>query len=89
MPSASTKIDATYLIMIGDRSISHTPPFILTYDIYNKNVHNCLIDSGASSNIMPKLVCARFNITPKSYPVHIVKLDITRVEVVGEIHSAP
>ena len=57
-PSPSTKIDPTDIIMIGDRSISHTPPFLLTYEIFNKNVHNCLIDSGASSNIIPKSVCS-------------------------------
>ena len=85
-PSPSTKIDATNLIMIGDRSISHTPPFILTCEIYNKNFHNCLIDSGASSNIMPKSVCANLNINPQSSHVHIVQLDITKVEVVGEIN---
>jgi hypothetical protein len=43
------------LILIGSRS--HTPPFLLTFEIFNKNVHNCLVDSGASSNIMPNSVC--------------------------------
>ena len=86
-PSPSEKIDASDLIMIGDRSISHTPPFLLTYEIYNKNVHNCLIDSGASSNIMPKSVCAKLNITPQSSLVHIIQLDRTRVEVLGELKS--
>ena len=41
-PSPSMKIDDTDLIMIGDQSISHTPTFLLTYEIYNKNVHNYL-----------------------------------------------
>ena len=53
-PTPSTKVDSTNLIIIVDRSISHKPPFLLTYEIFNKNVHNCLIDSRASSNIMPK-----------------------------------
>lgn len=52
-----------------------------------KSIHNCLIDSRASSNIIPKLVCAKLNITPKSSLVHIVQLDRTKVEVVGEINS--
>ena len=45
-------------ILIEDRSNSHTPPFLLTFELFNKNVHNCLVDSGASSNTMPKLVCS-------------------------------
>ena len=63
-PSSTNKVNTNDLVLIGDRSISHTPPLILTYEIFNKNVHNCLIDSGASSNIMPRIVCTKLNITP-------------------------
>ena len=45
------KIDPNDIALIGGRSRSHTPPFRLTYEIFNKNVHNCLVDSGASMNI--------------------------------------
>jgi hypothetical protein len=38
---------------IGAYSKSQVPPFLLTYEIFNFNVHNFLADSGASSNIMP------------------------------------
>jgi hypothetical protein len=31
----------------------NVPPFLLTFEIFNKNVHNCMVDSGASSNVMP------------------------------------
>lgn len=51
------RVEATDVVLIGDRSNSHTPPFLLTYEIYNRNLHNCLIDSGASSNIIPTSVC--------------------------------
>jgi len=60
----SDKVDATDVVLIGDRSNSHTP-FLLTYEIYNRNFHNCLIDSGASSNIMKALVCSKLNIEPR------------------------
>jgi len=46
-PPPSEKVSPDDLMFIGDRSKSHTPPFLLTYEIFNKNVHNCLIDSGA------------------------------------------
>jgi hypothetical protein len=29
------------------------PPFLLTFEVFNINLHNCLVDSGASSNVMP------------------------------------
>ena len=86
-PSCSNKVNPTDLVLIGDRSISHTPPFLLTYEIFNKNVHNCLVDSGASSNIMPRTVCTKLNITPQKSVVHIVQLDRTKVEVLREMIS--
>ena len=71
-PSSSNKVNSTYLVLIGDRSITHTPPILLTYDIFNRNIHNCLVDSGASPNIMPRTVCTKLNITPQKSVVHIV-----------------
>ena len=46
-----------YGAAIGQRSISVTPPFLLTFEIFNNNVHNFMVDSSASSNVMPFLVC--------------------------------
>ena len=43
--------------LIGKNSKSTTPPFLLTFEIFNRNVHNCMVDSGASSNVMPLSVC--------------------------------
>jgi len=80
-------VEATDAVLIGDRSNSHTPPFLLTYEIYNRNLHNCLIDSGASSNIMPASVCSKLNIEPQKSAIHIVQLDRTKVQVLGEINS--
>ena len=37
----------------GGKSRSQTLPFFMSFEIFNHNVHNCLIDSGASSNVMP------------------------------------
>ena len=33
--------------LISRKSISQTPPFILTFYIFNRNVHNCLVEIGA------------------------------------------
>jgi hypothetical protein len=31
----------------------NVPPCLLTFEIFNGNAHNCMVDSGASSNVMP------------------------------------
>ena len=69
------KIDPNDIALIGGRSRSHTPPFLLTYEIFNKNVHNCLVDSGASTNILPRSICAKLNVQPQKSAVCIVQLD--------------
>ena len=35
-------------MLIGRKSRSQTLPFLLTFEIFKQNVHNCLVDSGAS-----------------------------------------
>jgi hypothetical protein len=47
---------------IGTHSKSQTPPFLLTFEIFNFNVHNCLVDSCASSNVMPYYICQNINV---------------------------
>ena len=42
---------------IGQRLKYVIPPFLLTFEIFNNNVHNCMVDFGASSNVMPYSVC--------------------------------
>ena len=44
---------------IGGKSKNKNPPFLLTFEIFNHNVHNCLVDSGASVNVMPISVCKK------------------------------
>jgi len=83
----SGRVEAIDTILIGDISNSHTPPFLLTYEIYNRNLHNYLIDSGASSNIMLASVCSKLNIEPQKSSIHIVQLDRTKVQVLGKINS--
>ena len=39
-------------VLIGRKSRSQTPPFLLTFEIFNRNVHDCLVDDGALSNVM-------------------------------------
>ena len=47
---------------IGEgRARFKTPPFLLTLEILNHKVHNCLVDSGSSMNVMPLTVCKKIN----------------------------
>ena len=40
------------------------PPFFLSIKIYGKNLHNCLINLGASCNVMPLSIAQRLVVTP-------------------------
>ena len=72
-PSTSLdRIDPTDIALIGGRSKSHTPPLLLTFEIFNRNLHNYLVDSGASSNILRRTVCAKLNVQPQKFVVRIV-----------------
>jgi hypothetical protein len=51
-------------VLIERKSKSHTLPFLMTFDIFNQYVHNCLVDSGVSSNVIPYLVCKKLNEKP-------------------------
>ena len=49
----------------GGKSKSITLLFFLTFDIFNHNVHNCLVDLGAFANVIPLSVCKKINGQPK------------------------
>ena len=50
-------------------------------------MHNCLVDSGASANVMPLSVCKRINKKPKPSNGKIIQLDRTTIKVVGEMED--
>lgn len=86
-PHVNSLFDSSDVILIGDMSNSHTPPFPLTFEIFNKNVHNFLVDLRASSNIMPYSVCLKLNISPQKFIVHIVQLNRKKGKIIGEMNS--
>jgi len=85
--SIKNKIDPTDIALIGGRSKSHTLPFLLTSEVFNKNSHNYLVDSSASSNTLHKTVCAKLNVQPQKFALQIVQLDRSQVEVIGELNQ--
>jgi hypothetical protein len=58
----SAAINAKSIVIFSKSQIQ---PFLLTYEIFNFNVHNCLADSGASSNIMHFFVFQKKNVVIK------------------------
>jgi hypothetical protein len=61
--------------IIGKRSKSMTPPLLLTFQIFNMNVYNCLVGSSASSNVIPYVVCKKINEKPQKTNTQIIHLD--------------
>jgi hypothetical protein len=71
--------------LIGRKSRSQIPPFLLTFETINQNVHNSLVDSGASSNVMPYSICKKLNVEPQVCNKKIIQLDRSHVKVLGEL----
>ena len=63
------------------------PPFLVTLEILNHKVHNCLVDSGSSMNVMPLAVCKRLDGPLKPTIWDVTQLDETSVKVVGEMED--
>ena len=72
---------------VGGKSKFKTPPFLLTFDIFNYNVHNCLVDSGASINVMQLSFCKRINGQLKPSTWQVIQLDMIAVKVIGEMED--
>jgi hypothetical protein len=70
----------------GDRKEKHFfPPFLLTFEFFNRNLHNCLVYFGVSSNIMLLSVYKKLNVVPLKSDKHVIQLDRTQVKVIGEL----
>ena len=71
---------------IGEEK-SRTPPFLLTLEMLNHKLHNYLVDSGSSVNVMPLAVCKKINGQRKPTAWEVTQLDRTSVKVVGEMEN--
>jgi hypothetical protein len=49
IPGIATKNLQSFVVNIR----KNVPPFLLTFEIFNRNVHNCMVDSGSSSIVIP------------------------------------
>ena len=64
-----------------------TPPFLLTFEMFNFNVHNYLVDSGTSTNVMPWSVCKKLNVQPEKTDAKIIQLDRSQVPAIRELNN--
>jgi len=61
------------------------PPFLLSFEIFNCNVHSCLVDSGASANVMPLSIAKRINAQWSKTSTQIIQLDRICILAIGEL----
>jgi hypothetical protein len=82
-PGTATKNQQSFAINVR----KNVPPFLLTFEIFNRNVHNCMVDFGASSNVMPWSVCQKIDFEVQPSSLKIIQLDRTSVKVIGELKN--
>ena len=58
------------------------PPFLLSIRIYGKNLHNFLIDLGASCNVMPLSIAQRLGVNPQPSNRVVIQLDKKEVKLI-------
>jgi len=67
-----------------EESNSSFPPFLLSFEVLNYNVHNYLVDSSVVANVMPLSIAKRINARWSETSVRIIQLDRTFVPAIGE-----
>ena len=87
LPTNNQHVEEIVEASVGGKARFKTPLFLLTFDILNHTVHNCLVDSGSSVNVMPLSVCKKINGQPKPTTWQVTQLDRTNVKVVGEMED--
>jgi ribonuclease HI len=70
--------------MVEDRDDSSSP-FYTSLNIHDKVLHNCLMDSGASHNLMPKLVMEELGLEVTRAYHDLYSFDSRRVQCLGVI----
>lgn len=70
--------------MAEDRDES-CPPFYISLNIHDKTLHNCLLDSGASHNLMPKAVMEELGLQVTKTYRDLFSFDSNRVKCHGLI----
>jgi ribonuclease HI len=70
--------------LVEDRDDS-SPPFYTSLNIHDKVLHNCLMDSGASHNLMPKIVMEELGLEVTKTYHDLYSFDSRKVKCLGVI----
>jgi len=62
-------------------------PFFLTLDINDRLLHNCMLDFGASTNVMTNKVMEQSNLKISRPSHNISSMDSKQVEVLGVVRD--
>jgi ribonuclease HI len=62
-----------------------SPPFYISLNFHDKLLHNCLMDSGASHTIMPKVVMEELGLEITKPYQHLYSFDFKKVKCLGLI----
>ena len=55
-PQVTAYQDAAVILQVADRGNQKNQPFFITFLVNGSNLYNCMLDFGATSNVMPKKV---------------------------------
>ena len=80
--------DDTPTIMFGphlDRVVDLVPPFYITLQIQDMLLHNAMLDSGASHNLMPKQVMEHLDLEITRPYNDLFSFDSSKVPCIGLI----
>jgi len=64
---------------------SSFPPFLLSFEVFNYNVHKFLVDSGMATNVMPLSIVNKINARWSKTSVRIIQLDRTSLPAIDEL----
>jgi hypothetical protein len=59
----------------GVNTRKNVQPFLLNFENFNRNVHNCMVYSSTSSNVMPLSICQKINVEVQPSSLKIIHLD--------------
>jgi hypothetical protein len=60
-------------------------PFYITLNVYDQLLHNCMLDSGASHNVMPKIIMENLGLQITRPYGNIYSFDSRKVKCMGMI----
>ena len=66
---------------------SGCPPFLLSFEVFNYNVHNYLADSSATSNVMLLSISRKITAQWSETSTRIIQLDQRSVPTIGELRD--